>query len=251
MMVFTIAARELRSLFFSPLAWSILAAVEALMAYFFLWYLQEFTNLQPQLALIEGAPGITQIVVSPLLATAAIVLLIVGPLLTMRLISEERRNQTLSLLMSAPVSMSEIIFGKYFGILGFFLIMAGLVLLMPLSLLFGTSLDMGMLAASLFGLLLLLASFAAIGLYMSTLTNQPTVAAVSTFGALLMLWIIDLATTAGDNDSLLSYLSMLQHYKAMMKGVINSADVCYYLLFIAVFLVLSIRRLDAQRLQHS
>jgi ABC-2 type transport system permease protein len=249
MMVFTLAGRELRSLFLSPLAWAILAAVQALMAYFFLWYLQEFSDVQPQLMLIENAPGITQWVVMPLLATAAIVLLVVGPLLTMRLISEERRGQTLSLLMSAPVSMSEIILGKYLGILGFFLIMVALIVLMPLSLLFGASLDLGMFAAGLLGLVLLLASFAAVGLYMSTLTNQPAVAAVSTFGVLLMLWVANLASTSTDQDSLMAYLSILHHYQPMMKGVINSGDIAYYALFIAVFLVLSVRRLDAQRLQ--
>lgn len=249
MMVFTIAARELRSLFLSPLAWVILAAVQALIAFFFLWYLQEYANIQAQLALLENAPGITQLVATPLLATSAIVLLVVGPLLTMRLISDERRNQTLSLLLSAPVSMTEIVLGKFLGILGFFSIMMLLVALMPLSLLAGTTLDLGMFASGVLGLLLLLASFAAVGLYMSTLTSQPAVAAISTFGVLLMLWIANLAGSTADKDSLLSYVSLLQHYQSMMKGVVNSGDVAFYLIFVATFLVLSIRKLDAQRLQ--
>jgi len=249
MMVFTIAARELRSLFLSPLAWAIMAAVQALLAFFFLWYLQGYANIQAQLALIENAPGVTQLVATPLLATTAIVLLVVGPLLTMRLISDERRNQTLSLLMSAPVSMTEIIIGKYLGILSFFVIMLLLVALMPLSLTMGTTLDMGMFTAGLLGLLLILASFAAVGLYMSTLTNQPAVAAIGTFGVSLMLWIANLANSSTDGDSVLSYLSLLQHYQSMMKGVVNSGDVAYYLIFIAAFLVLSVRKLDAQRLQ--
>ena len=250
MMVFTLAARELRSLFLSPLAWAILAAVQAVMAYFFLWYLQEFAEVQPQLILMQSAPGITQWVVMPLLATSAIVMLVVGPLLTMRLISEERRSQTLSLLMSAPVSMSEIVIGKYLGILSFFLIMVALIVLMPLSLVFGTTLDIGMFASGVLGLIFLLASFAAVGLYMSTLTNQPAVAAISTFGVLLMLWIANLANPSTDQDSIMSYLSILQHYQGMMKGIINTADIAYYVLFIGVFLVLSIRHLDAQRLQN-
>ena len=227
----------------------ILAAVQALIAFFFLWYLQEYANIQAQLALLENAPGITQLVATPLLATSAIVLLVVGPLLTMRLISDERRNQTLSLLLSAPVSMTEIVLGKFLGILGFFSIMMLLVALMPLSLLAGTTLDLGMFASGVLGLLLLLASFAAVGLYMSTLTSQPAVAAISTFGVLLMLWIANLAGSTADKDSLLSYVSLLQHYQSMMKGVVNSGDVAFYLIFVATFLVLSIRKLDAQRLQ--
>jgi ABC-2 type transport system permease protein len=64
-----------------------------------------------------------------------------------------------------------------------------------------------------------------------------------------MLWIANLANTSTDKDSLLSYFSILQHYQPMMKGVVNTGDVAYYLLFIGVFLVLSIRHLDAQRVQ--
>lgn len=251
MMVFTLAARELRSLFLSPLAWAILAAVQVLLAYFFLLFLEGFSRVQPQLGLLPDAPGITQIVVSPLLAITAIVFLIVGPLLTMRLISEERRNQTLSLLFSAPVSMSEIVLGKYLGILGFFMIMLLMVSLMPLSLLAGAELDFGMFAAALLGLVLLIASFLSLGLFISTLTTHPAVAAMITFAVLLLLWILKLASVTGETSAVFSYVSILQHYESMMQGVVNTSDIFYYILFSSVFLVLSIRRLDAQRLQQS
>jgi len=120
-MIITIAARELRSLFLSPLAWSVLAVVQFILAYLFLSQIDTFLVWQPRLAAIEGAPGISDIVIAPLFADAAIVLLLVTPLLTMRVLSEERRNRTLSLLFSAPVSMTEIILGKYLGVLAFFL----------------------------------------------------------------------------------------------------------------------------------
>lgn len=252
MTVFTIAARELRSMFLSPLAWTILAVVQLILAYFFLLYLDQFATLQPQLAQMENSPGVTEMVAMPVLDTAGIVLLLVAPMLTMRLLSEELRNQTLPLLFSAPVSMTEIIFGKYLGILGFFLLVVLLTALMPLSLYSGSSLDSGMLLSGLLGLTLLLGAIAAVGLFMSTLTAQPTVAAISTFGVLLLLWILDAASrTGGDTtNNVLSYLSLLRHYQPLLKGAFNSADVVYYLLFIATFLVLAIRRLDSYRLQH-
>ena len=167
----------------------------------------------------------------------------------MRLISEERRNQSLSLLLSAPISMTEIILGKYLGALGFLIILLLLITLMPLSLLLGGNLDIGMLLAGVLGLLLLLASFAALGLFMSTLTNQPIIAAISSFGILILLWVLDMASGTGEQSALFSYLSMMRHYQAMLKGIFSTADLAYYLLFITVFLILSIRRLDAQRLQ--
>jgi ABC-2 type transport system permease protein len=249
-MIFTIAAKELKALFLSPMAWAILAVVQAIVAYFFLIYLDYFVSLQPQLATLPNAPGVTSMVVAPLYATVATVLLMVTPLLTMRLISEERRNKTLSLLMSAPVSISEIIIGKFVGITSFLILMLLLITLMPLSLLGSGELDAGLMFSGILGTILVICSFAAVGLYISTLTSQPTVAAVGTFGLLLLLWIVDIAGNTGTENSVLSYLSMLNHNQALLRGIFSSADVIYYLLFITTFIVLSIRRLDAERLQH-
>jgi len=251
MMVFTIAGRELRSLFLSPLAWSILAVTMFIFAYLFLSQIETYFTLQSRLAAIEGAPGVSDIIVAPLFAQAAVVLLLITPLVTMRVLSDERRNRTLSLLLSAPVSMTEIVAGKYLGVLFFFLILIGMLTLMPLSLLAGTDLDLAKLAAGTLGLTLVVAAFSAIGVYMSSLTEQPTVAAVTTFGLLLLLWILDWAgNTQADTTSLMSYLSMLRHYEPLLKGLFNSSDVAYYLLAVILFLGFSIRRLDADRLQH-
>ncbi len=248
-MILTIAARELRSLFLSPLAWSILGVVQFILAYLFLGTLDTYVTYQSQIAMMENPPGVTEVIVAPLFSSATIILLLVIPLITMRLVSEERRSRTLPLLFSAPVSMSEIVLGKYLGMLGFLGIMLGLITLMPLSLLALGTLDFGLLASNLLGLGLMLAAFAAAGLFMSTLTAQPTVAAVTSFGLLLLLWIINWAGE-GTGQSVLGYLSLQGHYEALLRGLFNSSDVVYYLLFILTFLVLSIRRLDADRLQH-
>lgn len=252
MMILSIAGRELRSLFLSPLAWAILAVVQLILGYSFLVQVDFFMQIQARLPTINDAPGVTQLIAAPLFGNFAFVLLLVSPLVTMRLVSDERRNQTLSLLFSAPVTMTEIILGKYVGIMLFLLIMLAIITLMPLSLLMGGTLDYGMLASGLLGVVLLMASFAAVGLFMSTLTAQPTIAAVSSFGVMLLLWIVDWAgkSRGEGTDSVLTYLSILRHYETMLKGVFNSSDVIYYLLFIFTFIVLSIRRLDADRLQH-
>jgi ABC-2 type transport system permease protein len=250
-MILRIAARELKGLFLSPMAWSILAVVQFILAYLFLAQIDTYMQYAPQLAGMQDAPGVTDVVVAPLFGNAAVVLLLVAPLITMRVLSEEKRNRTLTLLMSAPVSMSEIVLGKYLGVLGFFAALLGLLALMALSLFAGTSLDTGKLLSGLLGLSLLVGAFAAAGLYMSSLTEQPTIAAVSSFGLLLLLWVINWAGGSGEQVSgVLSYLSLVQHYDSLLKGLFNSADVAYYLLFILTFLVLSIQRLDANRLPH-
>jgi len=250
MMSLVIAGRELRTLFLSPLAWSILGVIQLILGYMFLAQLEYYSMMQARIAGMEDAPGVTDMLVAPLFGNAGVILMLVTPLLTMRLISEERRNKTLSLLFSAPVSMTEIVLGKYLGILGFMLIMVGMIVLMPLSLLAGGGLDLGKLAACTLALILLLGGFSALGLYLSALTAQPTVAAVTTFGALLLLWIVDwLGSAAGQAGNVLEYLSMLRHYESLLKGLVSTADLAYFILFIATFLVLSAHRLDNDRLQ--
>ena len=251
MMILTLAQRELRSLFLSPLAWAILAIVQFILAYLFLSQLQEFLLVQHKLAAIENAPGVTELVIVPLYGSAAFIMMLVSPLLTMRLISEERRNKSLALLLSAPVSMTEIVIGKYLGMLSFAAIMVIMMTLMPLSLYIVGTIDVGLLFTIALGISLLLAAFISIGLYMSSLTAQPTIAAMSTFGMLLILWIIDWAGGKADGTAsgLLEYLSMLRHFESFSKGVFNSSDFIYYILFISLFIILSIRRLDGDRLQ--
>lgn len=249
--IFAIAFREFKSLFLSPMAWTILAILQFIMAFLFLSQVETFSTLQPKLATIEGAPGLTDIIVTPLFGNAAIILLLVTPLLTMRVICEERRNKTLALLLSAPVSNIDIVFGKYLGIVGLLIIIVFMITLMPLSLLSGGELDLGKLAANMMALLLLVMAFTAIGLFMSCIAGHPTIAAFSSFGSLLLLWIlIDLAPKMeGQYSELFEYLSILKHFQAIQSGLISSIDVGYFILFITAFIVLSIRRLDNDRLQ--
>ena len=250
MNVLAIAGRELRGLFLSPLSWVVLAITQAFVAYAFLVQLELFVQLKADLSALPGAPGLTAIVVAPSIKAAGMVMLLAAPLVTMRLVSEERRSGTLSLLMSAPVSMSEIVIGKYLGVMGFFAVAVLVITPTLLSLLAGGPLDYGLVASGLLGLLLLVASFAAAGLFMSTLTAHPAVAAVATFGLLLAMWNVDWAGT-GANEGvrpLLAYLGITSHFNPMLQGVVDSADLVYHLLVVGTFLILSIRRMDAVRL---
>ncbi len=250
-MIFTIAKREFTSMFLSPLAWIILAVIQAILGYMFLAQIENYFTLQPQFMRLENVPGVTDVVVSPMFSLAAIILLMIMPLITMRSLAEEKKNKTINLLFSAPISITQMVLGKYLGLIFFILILTCLLMLMPLSLLLGTQLDLGKLLSIFIGMLLLLGSFAAIGLYLSSLTENQTIAAVSTFGALLMLWIIDWVTDSLDQgQSVIAYLSLLKHHQPLLAGVFNTSDVSYYLLIILLFLGLTIRRLDGDRLQH-
>jgi len=243
----TIARQELYRLFISPLAWFVLALTQLILAYLFLSQIDYFMTIQGKIAAIPNTPGVTQLVVMPLFSNAAIVLLLITPLITMRLLAEEHRNDSYPLLSSAPLSAAQIVLGKYLGTLGFFLILLALISFMPLSLSVGTQLDYYAISAGVFGLILLVASFIAIGLFLSALTKQPAIAAITTFSFLFLFWIIDWAGTT-TQESVLSWLSLLGHFQSIIQGDIQSEDIAYYLIVTIFFLTLTIHRVNAQRL---
>lgn len=251
-MIFTLAGRELRSMFLSPLAWAIIGVVQFILAWLFATSFQDFLiNIQPRLHLYSIPVGVTDFVVVPMYHAAAFIMMFTIPLITMRIISEEKRSHSLALLFSAPLSMTEIVVGKYLGVVAFLGAMILIFTVMPLSILFAGSIDWGLFASAFIGTFMMIAACAAIGVFMSSLTAQPTIAAISTFGAILLLWILFLAggNSGADTFTLMSYLSMLHHLQAFERGVFNTSDFIYYVLVITIFIVLSIRRLDGDRLQ--
>jgi len=241
--IILIATNELRRFFKSPLAWIILAIIQFLVAIFF--YVPLVMYLQPT----STASGLTDTVVATMYGFAAYIILIISPLLTMRLISEERQLGTIKLLFSSPISITEIVLGKFLGITIFYLLILLMITLMPVSLLFGTQLDLGQIASSLVGLFLLTTSIASIGLFLSSLTNSPTISAVSTFGVLLFLLIIKVGGTNSSSMSALifSYISIDSHYSNFLTGLFNSSDIFYYIILTTFFIILCIWRLDAER----
>ncbi|MDD5240321.1 MAG: ABC transporter permease subunit [Sulfuricella sp.] len=246
-MIATIAAKELRTFFGTPMAWIILAVLEIILAWFFLNQIDAFLAIQTQLASYANPPGVTELIVTPLFGNAAMILLMAVPFLSMRLIAGERRARTLTLLLAAPVSITEIVLGKFVGLIAFLVLFIGLATLMSLSLYAGAALDLGLLISNIIGLILLAASFAALGLFISSLTAHPIIAGIGSLGAFLGLWAINLS--AHDPNSWLHTLSLLKHFESFNRGVIASADAAFFVLFIVLFLVLAVKRLDSDRLR--
>lgn len=245
-----IGLSEFRRFLRTPMPWLLLAAVQLILAYLFFAQIEDYiSKIQPQIIASQAAYGVTDIVLTRVFTFAGILMLAIMPLLTMRSFAEERQNHTLTLLRAAPVTATQIILGKFLAIELFLICLIALISLMPLSLLLGTSLDLGQLSSAILGLFLLLSSFAAAGLYLSSLTKHAMMAALAGFAFLLILALLHFAGTRSDQPSeLLTYLSHFSHYLSFVNGIIDSRDIVYYLLFIALFLVLSIRKLDNERL---
>jgi ABC-2 type transport system permease protein len=246
-MIRLIALKELRSLFHSPSTWYILGGLQFILALSYLGRLDEYLQLQAKLSLLANAPGATQSVVPYFFSIVALVMMMFTPVFTMRLLAEERRSQTLPLLLAAPVSGSSIILGKFAAMVCFLWIIVLAGAAMTLTLALGTPMDFGLLFANACGLLLLTASYCALGLYISSLTAQPIVAAIGALGALAGLWLAESA--AADGSHLLHLIAPTGHFQSFNSGLLDSADFTYYILFCAFFLLLAIRRLDNNRIQ--
>lgn len=242
----TIAGKELRLLFVSSLIWIFLAGMQLVLAWVFLGRLNTFLEIQPQLTQLANPPGVTEVIVSPVFSIASIVLLAVTPVLSMRLFAEERRNQTLVMLISAPVSIPAIVLGKFLALMIFFCLIPLLIVALSVSLLTGGTLDFGLLGSNVMGLILLASCFAALGLYISSLTAHPAMAALGGLGVLLCLWAMDIVTTG--SESVVHYLSLFRHFENFNIGLIDTFSLTFFLLFTTAFLVLTIRHLEGERL---
>ncbi|MBF0283038.1 MAG: ABC transporter permease [Magnetococcales bacterium] len=250
----TIAFREWRTLFLSPLAWVLLAAMGGINAYVHQVLLNEFLENSMRMGMFGGAGvpplSISADIIAPALGNSAVILLMLVPLMAMRLIADEKRRESWPALASSPVTPMQIILGKYFGLMLFLLVVIGMVALPPLTLfLFGKP-DVGRVAAAFLGLILMTSAFGAVGLAASSMTKNPFVAAVAGFGALLMLWI---AAWMGDPsggllERAVSYISFVTHFENFLKGVISTGDLAYYLFITALALLFARQRLMAERL---
>jgi len=243
--VFSIARHEARRIFVSPLAWSVLAVIQFIMGLSFFLLLGEMASNPGALNQYQG---VSDYIGGGLFGFSAVLLLLIVPLMTMRLFAEDRKSGSLTLLTTAPASLTEIVLGKFLGLSVFFLAVLVLMAGMAFSLIGGTELDVGRMIAGLIGQLLLMLSFGAAGLFVSTLTKEPVIAAVGAFGLLLVVWLLEaMAYSGGMFADLFRHLSLIGHFEKLRRGVFDTADIAYYVLFITLFLWLAVQRLDIER----
>ena len=234
--VLALTGKELRAYFVSPVAYVVTAGFLLIMGIFFAFVIMQ--PLGSQTASLE-----------PVLGSAPVILLLLAPALTMRLLAEETRSGTMELVLTSPVRDGEVVLGKYLASLLLFLFMLALTLVYVVVLLRFGNPDRGVLVSSYVGAALFGAAFLAVGVLASALTQNQIVAAVISLATLLALWLIDIfaSLTRGVLADVLSYLSIIARYNDFMRGVISSQNVIYYLSVIAVALFLATRALETRR----
>lgn len=242
-MILTIARREWRAAFLSPLAWVLLAVHQFVLAWIFLRVLEHHSGLA---AAGRGAL-LTQEISVNLFGFAAVLGLITAPMLAVRTLSGDLRDGTWELLGAAPVRLGEILLGKFLGVAA---VTTAAALLPPLTALFllpAAGLDGGVLLAATAGLVLTGLLFAAVALYGASLSAQPAVGALAGYGVLLGLSV---AARAGSGDGpagLFDWLSWNEHLYWFLLGLVRTGDLAYFVLLTAFFLALTHRRLANRR----
>ncbi len=245
--VYPIFKRELRSYFASPLAYVILVVFQLASAMFFYLNLKGFLQLQfdPNFRLLREALNLNTVVVIPYFNAMSIVLLFIIPLITMRLVADERTSHTAELLFTSPIKLRSIIWGKFLAALILLIIMLLLSSLNLFVLTVHGNPDMGAIFSSYLGLLLLGASFLSLGIFASSLSSSQLVAAIIAFGILLLLWLV--GASSDTESSILGYISLINHFENFGKGIIELKDLAYYFSIIYIGLFLAHTALDSER----
>lgn len=247
-----VIAKELRGYFVSPIIY-VVGAVFLLIFGFLSYIYVVFAGAQAiQLMQIQGMAqvNLNDLVFRNLFYSMRFVLLIVLPILTMRLFAEERKLRTFEFLLTSPIGIHEIVAGKFVSALLIYLGLLSLTGLVPTVLMLFSDFDWNPVFTGYLGMALLGALFLSVGLFASALTENQIVAAFIGFGTLLTFWLISgLGALLGDTPAgrAVSYLSFMEHYDRLVRGLIDTADLIYFGSGLTLMLFLTYRVVESAR----
>lgn len=233
----TVATRELGAYFLSPIAYAVMAIF--LFATGMAFGLGAFVNgKEPSLRMLFDS-------------WMLVILVFVLPMLTMRLLSDEFRSGTIETLMTAPVTDTEIVLGKFLGALGFFLILVAGMLIYPILLAMYGSLDFKLLACHGIGLIFVGALYISVGLFFSSCTRHQVVAVLVGFALLALMTFASHALSrqveTGWIRAFLQQISVASHFYDFVRGLLDLNHVVFFLSTTALFLFLTVKRLEMRR----
>jgi len=225
--------KELRSYFYSPIAYVLIGLFILLTSIFFF-----LGNLASRVADFSGIVG-----------TMGFILVFIIPVLTMRILAEDRKNGTEVLLLTSPSRLSGIVIGKFLAAFTVFLILTVLTFVYPVIIVLLGGKITAQLVGSYIGFILLGASFISVGVFASSITENQVVAVIVGFVSLLVMWIIDSLAgfIGGFAGKVLSWFSLLSRYEDFNKGILSLSPIVYYISFTAVFIFITIQMIEKRR----
>ncbi|HTR34744.1 MAG TPA: ABC transporter permease [Bryobacteraceae bacterium] len=249
--IWVICRKELNSYFVSPVAYLLLTMFAVIFGFFF-WNSVGYFNqagLQAQFSGQSVPMSVNEYVIRPLLSNISVVGLFFIPMITMRLFAEEKRQGTIELLATSPIHDTEVILGKWLAALILYAVMllfsaANFAFLFR----YGNP-DWKPLVIGYLGLLLQAGGLLAVGTFISTLTRNQIIAGAATFGACLLLWVLEWVSgyETAAWAKVLAYLSVITHFDSFSKGVLDSKDAIYYVSLIFLGLFLTSRSMESLR----
>ena len=252
--VLTIAGKEIRSYFSSPVAYVLLAVYLALAGYFFYALLIAFNQTLQIYSMMRNPEmlsrfNLNQMVIVPLLHNMSVLLIFIVPAVTMRMFPEEKRAGTYELLLTSPVRVGEIVLGKFLGGLALVLLMVALSGLFGLLVIIYGNPEVPMMLSGYLGLALMATSFLAIGTLISSFTDNMVIAYVGSLFALLVLYTVGWLgeTVQGAAGGMIRYASITDHFQELTKGIIDSKDLVYFATLLVVGLFLTQRSVESVR----
>lgn len=232
--VITIFQREIKSYFFSPIAYVVISVFLILAGYFFagnLTFSQE--------ASLRGS-----------MSTFQFFLMLFSPVITMRLLAEETKiGGTIETLMTTPVTDFDVVFGKFLAALSLYTVMILPTWIYVFFLtLFGNP-DFGPITSSYIGLILMGGFYVSVGLFASAITKSQIVGAVIGLAILMIFYFAGFFSSYGEGwfYETLRYIGTYDHWQSFTKGIVDTRDVIYYLSFTALFLFFTVRILESRK----
>ncbi|UCE84635.1 MAG: ABC transporter permease subunit [Deltaproteobacteria bacterium] len=258
-----IAGRELRSLFVSPVAYVVLSLYAVLAGFFFLLALLQYSEWTLYLQAVGAADQLASLnlndtLIWPFLSLMSVVLLFLVPGITMGLFASEKANGTDELLLTSPLTIWEIVLGKYLAAAGLVLLLVFLAGLFPALLFWKGDPELGKTASGLIGLALVGLGYAAVGAFASSVTRNQFIAFALSFVLLLLLWMLSVLAAIqpamgalGGAGSwvvdLLRYLSTEEHFQRLGEGLVDTQDLAYFAVLIGVFVLLTKASVESVR----
>ena len=246
----TIAGKELRSSFVTPTAYVVIAGFLLVSGFFFFTLLNQYNTFLHQAALLPNIePNLNEWVIHPYYQTIQIVLLFLIPILTMRSLAEEKQRGTFELLATSPLSVGDIVFGKFLGVAGVTVLMLGISFIFPGMLIVVADPEVAPIWVGFLGMVLFALSYVSLGIAVSAFTRSQTIAGVVSLVVMLLFFVIDAPASRieGPVADVLSYLAPAKQADLFLKGVVEGANIVYFASVIVLGLFITARALEAQR----
>ncbi|MFQ5688069.1 MAG: ABC transporter permease [Candidatus Scalindua sp.] len=231
--VSTIYQREIKSYFYSPIAYVVISVFLIASGFFFAGNLQFW-----QEASLKGS-----------LDSIQFFLLLLTPVITMKLFADETKSGTIETLMTSPVTDFDVVFGKFLAALSLYIVMILPTWIFVLFLTIFGNPDFGPIFSSYIGLILMGGLFVSVGLLVSSFTKNQVVAAVIGIVSLIILWVIGFLSTYGEGwfYETLRYSGTFDHWESFTKGIVDTRDVIYYVSFSALLLFITVRNVESRK----